>query len=56
MNDRQLQKIVEVYLEDSSLEEFLEQFDITPFEAVKYLYEGGYIDEETLKSQLPTDA
>lgn len=56
MNKRKIEKIVEVYLEDNSLEELLEFFNITPFEAVYCLYEGGFIDERDLISLLPTDA
>lgn len=50
-----IEKIVEDYLEDNSLEEFLEEFDITPAEAVTCLFNSGLIDENDLQRFKPID-
>lgn len=37
------------YLEDHSLESFLEHFDMDTVEAVQALFENGFLDEELLE-------
>lgn len=46
MTNRELEN---VFLKFSSLEEFLEQFNIPPEEVLVYLYEGGLLDEDILE-------
>lgn len=41
--------VVDSWLEDYSLEDFLEELDITPAEAIIALYDAGKIDEDTLE-------
>lgn len=55
MNLRQLEKVIIDQLEDKTLEEFLEQFDVTPLEAVNVLFEEGYLDPDLLEVMLPVD-
>ena len=42
-------------LEDISLEDFLEKFDLSPEEAVFELYEAGLIDPEEFDNLTPLD-
>lgn len=37
------------YLEDHSLESFLEHFDMDTVEAVQALFDNGFLDEELLE-------
>lgn len=55
MNNKQLEKIVSDQLEYKSLEEFFEQFDLTPFEIVRAVFESSLIDEELLEALTPSD-
>lgn len=55
MNDKQLERIVTDQLEYKTLEEFFEQFDLTPFEIVKAVFESSLIDEEILEALTPSD-
>lgn len=50
-----IEKIVEDYLEDASLEDFLEEFDITPVECVMQLYNDGLITQEQMQRFIPVD-
>lgn len=43
------EEFLDTYLETDSLENLLEQFNITPQEAFEVLLSGGYIDETLLK-------
>lgn len=51
-----LEKVVEYYLEDYSLEDLLEEFDITPVECIIQLWRSGYITRDDLARFLSTDA
>jgi hypothetical protein len=55
MNERQLEGVVDYILEETTLEDFLEEFNITSFEIIKLAYDNGLLDEEILKRMLPTD-
>lgn len=46
-------RLLEDYI---SLENFLEPHNITPEEVVIILHRLGYLDENTLEAQIPTDA
>ena len=50
-----LEKILESYLEDASLEDFLEEHNITPLEAVELLYDAGCLLDDLLEKQTPVD-
>ena len=43
------ENFVDTFLETGTLEELLEHFDITPFEAFTVLLGNGLIDERTLE-------
>lgn len=53
--ERNLEKVVEGYLEDYSFEEFLENFNVTPVDAFKALFEAGLIDEDVLEAFLTSE-
>ena len=55
MNLKQLERIIASQLEDQTLEEFLEEFDLTPLDVVVILYEEGMLDDELLERKLPVD-
>lgn len=55
MNEDELEAILDDYLEDKSLEEFLEEFNITPLEVVNMLFEEGLLDEDLLERMRPSD-
>lgn len=55
MNNDEVERILKAYLEDKTLEEFLEEFNITPFEAVEVLNSEGFLDEDILQSMRPAD-
>lgn len=55
MNLKQLEKVIKDQLEDQTLEEFLEEFDLTPLDVVVILYEEGMLDEELLERKLSVD-
>lgn len=52
----ELEYILNTYLENKSLEEFLEEFNITPLEAVESLFEDGLLDPDILERMIPADA
>jgi len=47
MNDT-LEKVIEGYLEDYTIDDLLEELDVDPLEAMVVLFEAGLIDEEKL--------
>lgn len=55
MKEIQLEKILEDYLENKSLEDFLEEFNITPLEVVILLFDEGLLDEYQLDRLVPSD-
>jgi hypothetical protein len=55
MNLKQLERIIIDQLEDKTLEEFLEEFDLTPLDVVVILYEEGMLDDELLERKIPVD-
>ena len=55
MNLKQLEKVITTQLEDQTLEEFLEEFDLSPLDVVILLYEEGMLDDELLERKLPVD-
>lgn len=55
MNDRQLEGVCDYILEDISLEDFFEQFNLTPYEIIQLAYKEGLLDEEILRNMMPTD-
>lgn len=55
MNLKQLERITLDQLEDKTLEEFLEEFDLTALDVVVILYEEGMLDDELLERKLPVD-
>lgn len=48
----QIGTVLKMTLEDESLEDFLERFDLTPEEVFLHLYESGLIDPERFESFL----
>jgi len=44
-----LEDIFSEALEEKSLEDILEDFDVTPLEVLMILYEHGHIDDEILE-------
>lgn len=46
---KMIEDAVELALEEMTLEEFLEQFDISPIEAVECLFSNGLIDQELME-------
>jgi hypothetical protein len=55
MNLKQLERIIIDQLEDKTLEEFLEEFDLTPLDVVVILYDEGMLDDELLERKIPVD-
>ncbi len=55
MNLKQLERMLLDQLEDRTLEEFLEEFDLTPFDVIVILYDEGLLDEELLERKLAVD-
>lgn len=55
MNDEELEAIVNDYLEEKSLEDFIEEFNITPQEVVQLLYEEGMLSDDLLSRMRPAD-
>lgn len=54
MKITKLERIVDYNLEQYSLEEFLEFFDLTPLDAIVTLYDQGMIDDDVLEGMTPT--
>lgn len=50
--ERQLEKTIDYHLEQMTLEEFLEEFNVTPFDIILCAFNGGLLDEEVLKSYM----
>lgn len=55
MNPQRLEKILNDCLEDHSFEEFLEHFDVTPWDLFELAYNSGLIDDEILKALIAID-
>jgi len=55
MNEIDLEKILEEYLLDHSLEDFFEEFNQTPLEIVELAYNEGYLDDDILSRLRPVD-
>lgn len=50
MNEKTwIEDFLDLYLEDNTLEDLLEHFNVTPIEAFQTLFDSGLIDEELLK-------
>lgn len=56
MNEQELEKILEDYLENKPLEDFLEEFNLTPFDVILLIYDEGMLDEDQLQRMIPSDA
>lgn len=56
MTPKQLEGVLRDALEDMSLEEFFEAFDLTPLEVVETAYDAGLLDDEILESMIPSDS
>lgn len=52
LTTKMIEQIVRSKLEDHSLEEILELFDIDPLEAFMILFNNGHIDEELLEDTM----
>ena len=50
MKKHEAEKFLETWLEEESLEDILEKFDVDPVDAFILIYEAGLIDEELLES------
>jgi|DEB19_MinimDraft_3_1074340.scaffolds.fasta_scaffold496471_1 hypothetical protein len=46
------EELWEKYADELTLEELLEEFDVTPEEALEVLFNEGLLDEELLESKL----
>lgn len=55
MTNKQIERIVIDQLEQYTLEEFFEFFDLTPLDVVSFLYDEGFLREDILNSFLPVD-
>jgi hypothetical protein len=55
MRITQLEKILSSQLEQETFEEFLENFDLSPWDVFLLAYEEGLINEELLKSYIASD-
>lgn len=55
MKQKQLEDFLETWLEDYSLEDLYEKFNVTPFEVFLCTFNAGLIDEELLERYIPTD-
>lgn len=55
MTPKQLERILIDQLEYKTLEEFFEQFDLTPLEVVMTVFESSLMDEELLERLTPSD-
>lgn len=55
MNSNKLERVLNDLLEDNTLEEVFELFDLTPEDVFLCVYEDGLIDDEILKEYLATD-
>lgn len=55
MNIKQLERILKDQLEDKTLEELFEEFDLTALEVFEAMYDIGKLDEEILDRMVPSD-
>ena len=55
LNERTLEKIMEDYLENRTLEDFLEEFNIPVIDVVTLLYDEGFLDDYQLERLIPSD-
>ena len=55
MSPQKLEKILNDNLEYCSFEEFLENFDVTPFELFELAYDSGLIDDDILEGLIASD-
>lgn len=56
MNRKQLEELLNDQLEESTLEEFFEQFDLTPLDVVSVVYDAGQMDDVLLEKMVPSDS
>lgn len=56
MKKQWIEGVCDYILEDLTLEEFFEQFNLTPYEIIELAYENGLLDEKILKRMAPVDA
>lgn len=56
MTEKELERLVNDYLEDNSLEDFLELHNISVIDNVLLLYDEGFLDDLILERMKPTDA
>lgn len=56
MNRKQLEVLLNDQLEQYTLEEFFEQFDLTPLDVVEVVYDAGQMDDEILEGMTPSDS
>lgn len=45
---QELERWLDVMLQEESFEDILERFNLTPHEAMEILFEAGFIDEELI--------
>jgi hypothetical protein len=50
MKKIEFEDFIALSLEEQSLEELLEQFDLSPFEVMWILYNQGQLDDEVIES------
>lgn len=55
MTKKQLERILTDQLEQYTLDEFFEFFDLTPLDIVLTVYEAGLMDDEILEGFIPSD-
>lgn len=55
MNNKQIEGVCDYILEELTMEEFFEQFNLTPYDIIQLAYDEGMLDEEILERMLPTD-
>ena len=55
MNNKQIEGVCDYILEELTMEEFFEQFNLTPYDIIQLAYENGLLDEKILKRMTPID-
>lgn len=55
MNEKKLEKTLNEWLDENSLEDFFEQFDLSAYEVAQLLYDEGMLDDDILMRMTPTD-
>lgn len=53
MNELQLERIIDYQLEEMTLEEFFELFNVTRYDIIQTIYDEDKLDEELLERMLP---